>query len=142
MKFFKPVVQLAREHQIDQPDLYFLHVVTFCPRTCYYASNYTVSTTNLANGLYEVTVKIMQDLTRPDMEYITPVVHTIDLGPIAFPGGEGWIQVSVEGDVPNTRNGATRDGNPTTKTKTGGSGTVSTTDADDKSRPILESSLV
>ena len=74
------------------------------------------------------------------MEYITPLVHTLDLGTIAFPGGEGEIKVTLVGEVVASR-GATRDTNPTTTTKTGGTGTVSTTDSDDKTRPISENSL-
>ncbi len=142
MKFFKPQVQLARETIFDEPDAYYLHVVTFCPRTSFRADGYTTDSSELANGLYKVVINLQQDPALPDFEYITPVVHTLSLGNIAFPGGEGWIEVQVIGAVieENARN--TRDTNPpTTTTKTGGTGTVSTADADNKSRPILTDQL-
>ncbi|MEO6037322.1 MAG: hypothetical protein ABIQ93_02845 [Saprospiraceae bacterium] len=141
MKFFKPQVQLARQHQMDAADTYLLHIVTFCPRTCYRADGHSVDTDELANGLYKVTINLLQDTTLPDMEYITPVVHTLDLGAISFPNGDGWIQVNVLGAVVENTTRNTRDTTPTT-TKTGGSGTVSTTDADDKARPISADSLI
>lgn len=140
MKFFKPVVQLARERHLTGPDSFFLHVVTFCPRTVYRADGHSVSSANLSTeGLYEVTVNLQEDSTLSDMEYITPVVHTIDLGTIEFPDGEGWIQVTVSGGPQASGNGQRDAADPTTTTKTGGSGTVSTMDADEKSRPLANS---
>jgi hypothetical protein len=141
MKFFKPQIQLAREAVLDGPDVFFLHVTTFCSSTNYRANGHTVSEARLASdGLYAVTVKLQQDANLPDMGtgYITPVVHVIRLGAINFPGGEGLIEVTVEGAV-TTGNG--RAGDPKTTTKTGGTGTVSTTDSETITRPILEDRL-
>lgn len=84
----------------------------------------------------------MQDTALPDFNYITPVVHTIALGSIAFPGGEGEIEVAVLGTVMEESAAGTRDGNPTLKTKTGGQGTVSTVSADNKTRPIDPDQLI
>lgn len=143
MKFFKPQVQLARETVLDEPDAFYLHIVTFSPRTNFRADGYSVSDANLAEGIYNVTVNLVQDTALPDFDYITPVVHTIALGSIAFPELEGWIQVQVMGAVPEEpSSGARGDTNPpTTTTKTGGTGTVSTSDADNKSRPVDSNSL-
>lgn len=144
MKFFQPQVQLVRESVFDAPDAFYLHVVTFCPRSCFRADGYTPDASELANGLYKVTINLRQDPALPDFAYITPVVHTLALGSLDFPGGEGEIEIQVLGAVMETAaTGGTRgDTNPpTTTTKTGGTGTVSTTNADDKSRPIVEDSL-
>ncbi|MFN0215054.1 MAG: hypothetical protein ACKVT2_12430 [Saprospiraceae bacterium] len=140
MKFFKPQVQLARQTILDEPDAYYLHVVTFCPRTSFRADGYSVSDADLAEGIFTVTVKLLQDPELPDFDYITPVVHTLALGGIAFPGGEGWIEVQVMGAVPGGAAAGGR-GEPATTTKTGGKGTVSTTDADNKSKPIRNDEL-
>lgn len=138
MKFFHPQIQLARETVLDQPDAFYLHIVTFCPRTCFRADGYTTDAGELADGLFKVSIQLLQDPALPDFAYITPVVHTIALGGIAFPGGEGAIQVQVLGAVTEGGTAGTRGATnpPTTTTKTGGTGTVSTSDADDKSRPI------
>lgn len=141
MKFFKPQIQLARERQLDAPSLYYVHVVTFCPRTSFRADGHTIDDEDLHSGLYRVTVNLLEDTTLPDMEYITPVVHTIDLGEIEFPDGEGWIEVGVAGVDVEEEERSARNNNPTTTTKTGGKGTVSTTEAEDKTRPIMANSL-
>jgi hypothetical protein len=135
MKFFKPQVQLARQSILDAPDAYFLHIVTFCPRTCFRADGYSVSSANLAQGIYNVQINLLQDASLPDFGYITPVVHTLNLGSIAFPGGEGLIEVQVQG-VMHSEPGIDRDPTTPPTTKTGGTGTVSTSDADSNPRPI------
>ena len=139
MKFFHPQIQLARESVFDQPDIYFLHVVTFCPRTSFRADGFAFDDSALADNLYKVIVKLRQDPALPDYEYITPVVHTLALGSIAFPDGEGDIQVQVQGVALPRDSGGSRDVDP--PTQTGGTGTVGTTTAEDKSRPIDSNAL-
>lgn len=139
MKFFHPQIQLARESMFDQPDAYFVHVVTFCPRTSFRADGFSTDAGELANGLYKVVVKLRQDPALPDFESITPVVHTIALGNIAFPGGEGDVQVQVQGVTIQEGAGGSRDADP--PTQTGGTGTVGTGTAEDRSRPIDSNSL-
>ncbi len=140
MKFFHPQIQLARETVLDEPDAFYLHIVTFCPRTCFRADGYEVDDSELSGGKYKVQIKLRQDPALPDFGYITPVVHTIALGSIAFPGGEGEIEVQVQGAVMESGGSGTRgDTNP--PTKTGGTGTVGTTGADSTSKPIDPDSL-
>ena len=142
MKLFQPQLQLARETYMDEPDAFFLHVVTFCSNTSFRADGHSVNDSLLNEGKLEVEVKIYQDPDLPDMNYLTPIVHTIKLGHIAFPEDEGVIDVRVIGDVQVAPSTVTRSGTkPGTKTKTGGKGTVSTTSADDKSRPIDDDHL-
>lgn len=134
MKFFHPQIQLARETVLDEPDAYFLHVVTFCPRTCFREDGHEIDLSELAQNRCIVTVKLREDPTLPDFYYITPVVHTFLLSGVVFPAGEGEIKVQVVGAVLEEGSG-TRNVTPTT-TKTGGAGTVSTTTADANPRPI------
>ena len=142
MKFFHPQVQLAREIVFDEPDAYYLHVVTFCPRSCFRADGHEVDDSELANGKYRVRIKIRQDPALPNFEYITPLVHTLELGGIAFPSGEGEIEVTVIGEILEGTSGATRSVGPLpTTTKTGGTTTVGTTGSDGKTKPIDAESL-
>ncbi|MBL7809123.1 MAG: hypothetical protein JNN28_14985 [Saprospiraceae bacterium] len=142
MKFFYPQVQLARETVLDEPDTYYLHVVTFCPRTCFRANGHELDTSELDKGKYKVRIKLRQDPTLPDFDYITPVVHTLALGGIAFPGGEGEIEVSVVGDVLASPASVSRSVDPPpTTTQTGGTTTVGTTGSDGKTKPIDSDSL-
>lgn len=141
MKFFKPQVEIARELQFDAPPLYFAHVVTFCPRTRFRADGFEIDDTQLQEkGIYNITVKLLEDATLPEMEFITPVVHTLALGAIEFPEQEGVIRVTVQGAVvdPGTQ---LRNTNPTTTTKTGGSTSQNTVEASPRVRPIDDESL-
>ncbi len=142
MKFFHPQVQLAREIVFDEPDAYYLHIVTFCPRSNFRADGHEVDDSELANARYRVRIKLRQDPALPDFEYITPVVHTLALGSIDFPGGEGEIEVSVVGNVLIGASAMSRSAEPVpTTTKTGGTSTVGTTGSDGKTKPIDSDSL-
>lgn len=140
MKFFNPQLQLVRERRINEPDAYFLHVVTFCPRTSYRADGVELvgfgpNNETQEEGVFKVKVKIKQDAALLDFEYITPVIHTFSIGSVAFLEGEGWFEVQVVGTQLQKSGTVTRDGDP----KTGGVGAVGSATADDKSRPIGDS---
>ncbi|HRI62178.1 MAG TPA: hypothetical protein PK228_20700 [Saprospiraceae bacterium] len=136
MKFFKPQVQLARESVLDEPDLFYLHVVTFCPRTRFREDGHEIDLAELSQNRCKVSVKLREDSNVPDFFYITPVVHTFPLTGVVFPGGEGEIEVQVVGAVLEAGASGARSDPPTTTTKTGGKDTVSTTTADTNPRPI------
>lgn len=147
MKFFHPQIQVAREIVIDEPDAFFLHVITFCNLTNYCSDGYETpgfgpGNETRAEGLYKVNLKLCQQEALPDFPYITPVVHTIALGSIDFPGGEGEIEVTVLGSVLEGGGTAARSSDPPRSTiKTGGTGTVGTTGADNFSKPVNPNKL-
>ena len=126
MKFFHPVIQLGKESG-ELADKYFLHVVTFCPRSNFQADGFGLEEEELAQGRLKVTVKLKQSPRLPNYEFITPVVHSIDLGAVAFPFEDCTIEVTVVGDVLQEPTSNTRSTDAPTTTKTGGTGTVSTT---------------
>ena len=126
MKFFHPVIQLGKESG-ELADKYFLHVVTFCPRSNFQADGFSINNENLADGLLKVTVKLKQGAALPNFEFITPVVHSIDLGAIAFPFEDNTVEVTVVGDVLQEPTSNKRATDAPKTTKTGGTGTVSTT---------------
>ncbi|HPH21983.1 MAG TPA: hypothetical protein PLE32_24505, partial [Haliscomenobacter sp.] len=59
MKFFHPVIQLGKESG-ELADKYFLHVVTFCPRSNFQADGFSLEEEELAQGRLKVTVKLKQ----------------------------------------------------------------------------------
>lgn len=153
MKFYKPQLQLAYRVIANEDGAfineYILHAVTFCRRTNFRADGYTVAPKVVDNKLL-VTLKLKQEPELPDLEYITPVVHTIRLGSFDFIGGEGFIEVEVQASALVAETGAIRSKNaPAERTKTtgqakiktGGKSGVSTADADGKSRPDWEKAL-
>lgn len=121
MKLFKPQVQLVKVTDAISPDEYHLHVVTFTDMSNYREDGYWVGTVD-QSGVLVVKVKAILDGSIMDFPYLTPIVHTINLGALAFPGGEGFIEVIFEDSMrgPNT----------------GKKNIVRTVDADEDSRPI------
>ena len=142
MTFFHPTLHLSREIILDAPDAYYLHIITFCPRSRFRANGHEIvgfHAENTIENSYKIKVKLLEDAALPDLDVLTPVVHTLDLGSVAFPEGEGWFEVQVTGETLDTSGGSVlnRAGEP----KTGGTGAVKTTTASDKSRPIDDSRL-
>lgn len=134
MKFFSPIFQLDKKDVYETLSTeYFVHVVTFCPRTSFRADGYETDVSELDNGVFIVRVKLKQDPALPEMEYITPVVHTIALGPISFPGRDGVIRVDVIGEVYQTGMGLSRGADD--PPATGGSGTQATSGAGSGTKP-------
>lgn len=134
MKFYKPQVELIKIVDPTLPTEYVLHSVIFCRFTNFKANGYEIDLSDLqAESLVTVTLKLDQDENAPNLEYITPVVHTLNLGAINFPEGEGWIEIDVVGAVIEEEG---RGETPVKKsTKPGTKATVSTVDADTKTRP-------
>lgn len=125
MKFFQPLIQLVRETGQGLPDDYFLHIVTFSPNARFRADGYDTDDSNLqSDGLLKVNVYLKQDTGLPDFDFITPVVHTFELGNIAFPGGSGTIRAQA----------FYRLFEPVEELKPGGAAQVETADAEVKNR--------
>jgi hypothetical protein len=125
MKFFQPLIQLVRETGQGQPDDYFLHIVTFSPNTRFRAESHDTDDSDLqSDGLLKVNVYLKQDTSLPDFDFITPVVHTLELGNIAFPGGGGAIRTQA----------FYRLFEPVDELKSGGAAQVETADAEVKNR--------
>ncbi|MCB0572548.1 MAG: hypothetical protein KDC66_22425 [Phaeodactylibacter sp.] len=126
MKLYKPQVQLVRRTNVDEPDDYFLHAVTFCGRTSYRADGHnTIPESIDENGVLAVELFLAQDAELPDYDYLTPIVHTIALGRPAAAGEAFVVEVSLTDGGGNRA--STDEGNTTT---------VSSMDADEDSRPI------
>lgn len=156
MKFYKPQLQLARTNSLNAEGAfetnYTLHAITLCRRTSFRAAGYELGE-QVRDGVFPVTLHIRQDADMPDLEYITPVVHTIELGAIDADEEEVLVEVHVKVEVlegspavladvehgmrsrsttPASSSSTTQ---TSTTTKTGTKATVSSSDADDESRP-------
>ena len=130
MKLYKPQVQIVRRTNIGAPNEYFLHAVTFCDKSNYRAAGFELNTSLVEEGLLTVGLKIFQDVSIPEFNYLTPVVHTIELGPLAFPDDDGII--TAEAILSN----GIRNINAATETDDKNTSTVSSTEADEAGRPI------
>lgn len=131
MKLLEPQVTLIRQSNLDTPDDFFLHAVTFCPQTNFRANGHAPIPRELdETGVWNIGVHILKDETAPDFHCLTPVTHTIELG--SFPGAkEGVIQINLFIDrTLHPRGLETKEKKVVAKT------IVSTTDADEDGRPI------
>jgi len=125
MKLLKPQVQLVRKTHIDQEDEFSLHVITFLPKTNYKADGYDVADQLDSDGILPISLYISKDESIPEFNYLTPVVHTFEIGALPFSDGDGMIRVDLV--VTGART-------------TGSSGGThsSTADADDDGRPTID----
>lgn len=104
MKLFKPQVQLTKITEASVPDDYYIHVVTFTDWTNYREDGYTIGEME-EDGTLPVTVKAIQDENIIDLNYLTPVVHTIKLGAVEFPTGGGIVKVTFDDGTQSAGNG-------------------------------------
>ena len=141
MKLFEPQVQLLRQVNVDGPDSFFLHAVTFCDRTCYRSGGYAPLPAGPdENGDFVVDLYLEESAdTDGDYHLLTPVVHSLSLGEIPFPDGEGNVLVNMilvtAGESRNTEE-QTKEGQKK-EGRTVGKRTVGSTGALDDSRPML-----
>lgn len=104
MKLFRPQIQLAKLTDVAGPDIYYLHVITLTDFTNYVPSGHVVGTMDL-DGTLPITVSAVIDESVPALRYITPIVHTIELGPLEFPLEGGLIEVTFDDGSRGTTNG-------------------------------------
>lgn len=130
MKLFKPQLQLARESE-EQPDgsfryHYYLHVVTFTDRTNFRAEDFVVNMSALeTEGIVNIRAYVYPDPEIPDFHYLTPLVHTIDLGAPVEMGVEFVVNVDIINGLPERNGSGSNSGS--SQTGTGG--------ADETGRP-------
>jgi len=134
MKFFKPQLQLAKVSEIqDGPgfkDHYYLHVVTFCDQANYRTSDEDTEIDDSAlasRNIIQVKLYIYPDQKLPDFKYLTPLVHTIDLGTPGEKAKEFNLKVDVFKELPTRGPGAGG---------SSGSSQTSSSDADEIDRPL------
>ena len=128
MQDFQPQVQLFVQSNFGEPDVYFLHVLTFCPRTNFCADGHLPIPGQLnEEGVWVIDLKIRQDSALPDLKQMTPVGHTFTLGSLPGDMEDVPVQVNVRvGALSHTRGD---------DSKPKATSTVSTTSASKPSRP-------
>lgn len=128
MEYYQPQIHLFYKTVEDDSGSfvkhYSLHTITNCEITNFRA----MGNNPLPSGLddqnsFQIDLLIEQDFDLPHIFVDTPVVHTLDLGPL--PSEEGDIKVNV-----------VLEGGRGVGSQIVGSKTVKPTDADEDSRPI------
>ena len=93
MKLFRPQVNLRRKQNTND---YCIHSITFTDNAQYRATG--INSPQEVEGGYEIVIKLAQDNTNgyPDMEYITPVVHTTEYQSLSLSASNPYLFVTVE----------------------------------------------
>lgn len=125
MKFGQSHVQLRRRKQTDGSWYYWLHAVTFYNHTGLVADGtFPIEQSLNEEGMFVIDLKVKRDHSIKMMPYLSPVVHTIEIGAVPFGSEEGWflvrtIVIGLSKD-PNNQGGQT----------------THSSDSDDDDRPI------
>ncbi len=91
MKFFEPQVSIIKHTHLDAPNEYFVHAVTFCNNTQFYADSYAIeSRQSNSNSLLLLSLFINRKTDIPELNCVTPIAHTISLG-----NYDGAIEIKV-----------------------------------------------
>ena len=102
MKLRKPIPQLTRKKLENGDYHYWLHVVTFYPKTNFVANGHFEIEQKLnEQNMFVIDLKVKRDHSLKKMNYLTPVVHTIEVGTTPFGGGEGifCVRTFTKGDI-------------------------------------------
>lgn len=92
MKIAKPQVHLRFDNNTETHNI---HVVTWMDYTRFKADGYETISTTPVDGVYTVNLKIVEDSNLPDMQLLTPVVHTLELTGIEFTTSAPFLEVKV-----------------------------------------------
>lgn len=83
MNYYEPQVQLLKRTHMDGPDEYFLHAITNTERSSSIAMGHSPIPTQLnGDGALEINLIFVSDMERVDLNILTPVVHTLRIGPL------------------------------------------------------------
>ncbi len=96
MNYFEPQATLLKETHMDQPDKYFLHVTTMMDQSNYVAMGHDPIPTELnSEGVLSISLKYGIDPNLQSLCVDTPIVHTIEIGALAFGVSDFIIDVNI-----------------------------------------------
>lgn len=128
MQLFVPQVQLFKVFHLDGPDAYILHAIIWTDQTNYREDGYQISEFYEHQNKYCIVLHAIRDESIPDLNSLTPLAYTIDLGRLQFADNDGILEVTC-----NVNDHRSRSLNATTL----GTALVLTDDAIENSRPII-----
>lgn len=92
MQIAKPQVHLKKNNSTGD---FYIHVVTWFDRTKFKADGIESIATTASGGVFNVILKVAEDTSVPDMQLLTPVVHTIFLDGVDLDVSNPFIEVSI-----------------------------------------------
>ena len=92
MQIAKPQVHLRKNNSTGD---FYIHVVTWFDRTKYISDGVGSISTTPVSGVFQVVLNVAEDTGVPDMQLLTPVVHTLVLDGVALDGTNPLLEVSI-----------------------------------------------
>jgi hypothetical protein len=116
MQIAMPIIHLEKEGA----STYHIHVITWFDYTKFKADGSDTIPTVATDGVYTITLFVTEDSTVPNMQLLTPVVHTLTLTGVELTVEDPLIEVqiyntfgeSLEGKRKVHREGATSSAMP------------------------------
>lgn len=124
MQIAKPQVHLKKNNSTG---VFYIHVVTWFDRTKFKSNGVGTISTTPVSGVFQVQLKVIEDLSIADMQLLTPVVHTVELAGVTINSSNPFLEIKIT----NTSDGNAEMG----KRKTHHA------DADDSAMPIPKLSV-
>jgi hypothetical protein len=91
MQIAQPIVHL----EVEGGSTYHIHVITWFDQTKFVADGYDTLPTTATAGIFPITLFVAEDSGVPNMNLLTPVVHTITLTGVSLSSGDPFIEVEV-----------------------------------------------
>jgi hypothetical protein len=91
MQLATPIIHL----EVDGTSTYHIHVITWFDNTKFKANGHDTLPGSATSGVFPITLFVSEDSGVPEMELLTPVVHTVTLTGITLNGTNPFIEVTI-----------------------------------------------
>lgn len=90
MQIAQPIVHLEKDGST-----YHIHVITWFDQTKFVADGIETLPTTATEGIFHIKLFVTEAGSVPNMQLLTPVVHTLTLSGITLSSGDPFIEVEV-----------------------------------------------
>lgn len=91
MQIATPIIHLEK----DGFDTYHIHVITWFDYTKFRADGHDTLPTAASDGVFTITLFVSETNTVPNMQLLTPVIHTLTLTGVELDAEEPMIEVQI-----------------------------------------------
>ena len=91
MQISTPIVHLEKEGS----STYHVHVITWFDQTKFKAEGHDTIPTTATDNTFTITLYVTEDINVPNMQLLTPVVHTLTLTGVTLSGTDPFIIIKI-----------------------------------------------
>lgn len=93
MQIAKPQVHLSKNNSTN---VYTIHVITWMDNTQFEPDGNETLSSSASNGVYTVTLKLKKNTDRPNLNLLTPIIHTLVLNGVALSEDAPQLEVKIK----------------------------------------------